>query len=347
MRRFTYEEVKRDFEQAGYVLLSKKYEGNGRYLDYICAKGHHNRTTLRAFRFGKRCPDCAGVKRKTVGYVREVLGLQGYLLLDGVYINSHTPIVVSCPRGHQSKVLFTNFQAGHRCLQCSVETKKNSFDRIRAGFAEFGYSVLSENYENSYTPLEYRCPKGHAGRTTWNAFQCGRRCFSCTRTDFGEIKARFVGRGYRLLTTEYKNLYTPLEYACPEGHLGVTTWNNFKHGQGCPKCFVGKVSRISQEWLDSLSISRLEREKVLRVGSRVFKVDGFDPDTNTVYEFLGDFWHGNPDVFSADEINRATKESFGYLYEQTMEKLFVLEAGGFTVKYIWESVFRSEHAFNN
>lgn len=36
------------------------------------------------------------------------------------------------------------------------------------------------------------------------------------------------------------------------------------------------------------------REVVIKISGRIFKVDGFDPIINTIYEFYGDFWHGNP-----------------------------------------------------
>lgn len=29
----------------------------------------------------------------------------------------------------------------------------------------------------------------------------------------------------------------------------------------------------------------------------VGKVDGFCEQTNTVYEYHGDYWHGNPDIY--------------------------------------------------
>ncbi len=108
-------------------------------------------------------------------------------------------------------------------------------------------------------------------------------------------------------------------------------------GIGCPICYIGPVSKISQKWLDSLSITIENREVKLKdVG---FRVDGFDPKTNTVYEFLGDYWHGNPRVFSPEKINPQTKKSFGQLYDETKARISRLEQAGYKVVYIWESDF--------
>jgi hypothetical protein len=39
-------------------------------------------------------------------------------------------------------------------------------------------------------------------------------------------------------------------------------------------------------------------------------VDGYDENTNTVYEYLGDYWHGNPEKFYPKDINRDCKKTF-------------------------------------
>ncbi len=115
------------------------------------------------------------------------------------------------------------------------------------------------------------------------------------------------------------------------------SWDNFRGGHRCPRCSKGPVSKISQKWLDFLSILTLKREYPVK--DLNFRVDGFDPETNTVYEFLGDYWHGNPEVFEAGKINPTNKKSFGKLYQETMERIDLLKENGYKVIYIWESDF--------
>ena len=41
-----------------------------------------------------------------------------------------------------------------------------------------------------------------------------------------------------------------------------------------------------------------------------YKVDGYCYETNTVYEFHGDYWHGNPIVFDSDDTNKCVGKTF-------------------------------------
>ena len=72
-----------------------------------------------------------------------------------------------------------------------------------------------------------------------------------------------------------------------------------------------------------------------------YLVDGFDQKTNTVYEFLGDFWHGHP-KFPRDRINEINHHTMEYLYDCTFQRLDHLKTLGYNVKYIWESDFKEK-----
>ncbi len=50
------------------------------------------------------------------------------------------------------------------------------------------------------------------------------------------------------------------------------------------------------------------------------KVDGFDSSTNTVYEYHGSYWHGNPEVFDPNDINEMAGKTFGELYQSTISR---------------------------
>ena len=70
---------------------------------------------------------------------------------------------------------------------------------------------------------------------------------------------------------------------------------------------------------------------------KYYLADGYCSETNTVYEFNGDYWHGNPDVYNADDINKSTKTSFGELYKNTIRKENMLTKMGFNIVSIWEN----------
>jgi G:T-mismatch repair DNA endonuclease (very short patch repair protein) len=41
------------------------------------------------------------------------------------------------------------------------------------------------------------------------------------------------------------------------------------------------------------------------------KLDGFNQETNTVYQYYGCFWHGCPECYNEDTINNVNDETMG------------------------------------
>ena len=118
-------------------------------------------------------------------------------------------------------------------------SKKLTIEFVKEQFRAEGYTLLSKEYVNSCTPLDYICPKGHKGTIVWGSFQRGCRCAECVglkKLTIEFIKNEFKKENYILLTKEYKNSQTPLEYICPKKHNGTITWNNWSRGCRCLKC---------------------------------------------------------------------------------------------------------------
>lgn len=109
------------------------------------------------------------------------------------------------------------------------------------------------------------------------------------------------------------------------------------NGHVCRRCNRGKSSKLERQWLDSLSIPEQYRNYSLIFDDFWFNVDGFNPETNTVYEFNGDYWHGNPEVYNLDHINSHFKKSFKELYQKTIDKENLLKELGYKVISIWEN----------
>ena len=66
---------------------------------------------------------------------------------------------------------------------------------------------------------------------------------------YEEVKKSFEKEGFTLLSTEYINAITKLDYICPKGHKHSITWNAFKNGQRCPKCNNSKGEHIIEQYL--------------------------------------------------------------------------------------------------
>ena len=104
-------------------------------------------------------------------------------------------------------------------------------------------------------------------------------------------------------------------------------------------------SQASIRWLRSIeksenkSIQYAERggEYRIPIGESYIQVDGWCKSTNTIYEFHGDYWHGNPEKYNSEEMNSTAKKTFGELYDKTCKREDLIRSLGFKLVVIWES----------
>jgi hypothetical protein len=152
------------------------------------------------------------------------------------------------------------------------------------------------------------------------------------------IKAKLVhDNRYDYSLVEYVNNKIKIKIICKKhGPFFQTADAHLFNKCGCPKC-VNTISKPETQWLNDLNIEEKYRQKIIEIGNKKYKVDAYDPTTNTVYEFNGDFWHGNPNKYDSKEINCITKTTFGELYARTIEKERDLIKTGYHVVSIWES----------
>jgi hypothetical protein len=69
-----------------------------------------------------------------------------------------------------------------------------------------------------------------------------------------------------------------------------------------------------------------------------YRADGYCKSTNTVYEFHGDIFHGNPDLFDpASKPNPYSSATAGELYEKTKIKENTIINLGYNLVVIWEN----------
>jgi len=79
-----------------------------------------------------------------------------------------------------------------------------------------------------------------------------------------------------------------------------------------------------------------------------FKVDGYCGETNTCYEFHGDIFHGNPDLFEdTDTPNFYNKEiTAKELYTKTKERETRIKELGYNLVVMWENDFNQQSKFS-
>lgn len=110
------------------------------------------------------------------------------------------------------------------------------------------------------------------------------------------------------------------------------------------------LSKSETEWLDRLSVpmrsvpisglSIINSKK-----TKTYIVDGFDPNSNTIYEFLGCVWHGHPTHYNLDLFNAVNKRSFRDLYLETKNRFQIFHDLGYQVFFVWECEYKTKKSF--
>lgn len=122
----------------------------------------------------------------------------------------------------------------------TVKIGKYTIDEVRKLFEKDGYELLSKEYVNCKTKLQYRCPNGHIRETTFDSFKNGnKRCPACQKTEkhtIEYVKQCFEDCNYKLLDTEYNNCSQKLKYICDKGHKTEIDFHHFQRGRRCGKC---------------------------------------------------------------------------------------------------------------
>ena len=109
-----------------------------------------------------------------------------------------------------------------------------------------------------------------------------------------------------------------------------------------------QYSKQSIAWLNSYEnpdiIHALNGGEEVILGN---KVDGFDRNTNTIYQYHGCFWHGCPRCYKDTTVNNVKKECMGDLYNKTLHRTKVLKKAGYKVEEAWECEWTKSKAYKN
>ena len=132
------------------------------------------------------------------------------------------------------------------------KTKKNKTDTVKDFVKSFNYDILSKNYGNVRTKLEFKCPEGHTFKMAYLDFKQGKRCSVCAienkkdlkKFTIDKVQDLFAKEGYSLQSKEYSNSQDVLEVSCSEGHQSLISLFEFKKGVRCKECTKGAKGQI-------------------------------------------------------------------------------------------------------
>ena len=102
-----------------------------------------------------------------------------------------------------------------------------------------------------------------------------------------------------------------------------------------------QISKLETNWLNYIGVNKNFWHKTIYINSKKYNVDAFDDVSNTVYEFYGDYWHGNIKIYDRKKYNKTVSKTFGYLYDKTINRENEIRNNGYNIVSIWELDFKN------
>jgi hypothetical protein len=241
------------------------------------------------------------------------------------------------------------------CIKCSNTYKYTTEEWIEKSnyIHDNKYDYSKVDYINSKTNIKIICKEhGEFEQTPYshiNSVGCPKCgiiiCANKRRKildDFINQAKQIHGDKYEYLQIEYINDRTKVLIICKTHGEFLQQPGNHLSGNGCPKCSHKAYSQKSIKYLDFISklhniqIQHAENETEFVIPTTKYKADGYCQETNTIYEFHGDYWHGNPKLFKENSINKTTNKSFGELYQNTLQREQLIKDLGYNLVVMWE-----------
>ncbi len=131
-------------------------------------------------------------------------------------------------------------------------------------------------------------------------------------------------------------------------------YSSHLNGFGCFQCSKGPKSMLAITWLNKYVYSHrlknvqhaLNGGEYTIPGTRL-RVDGYHARSNTIFEFHGSRWHGDPSKYKPyarphPHNNKTTKQ----LYKETLDREDYIKSLGYNLVVIWESDYKQGLSFS-
>lgn len=283
-------------------------------------------------------------------FIEKAIGVHGdmynYSLVQ--YKNIGTKVQIICQLHGAFDQRPGDHLKGNGCPKCFGNSKLTTQDFITRAHKTHNnfYNYSLTEYIDSYHKVKIICPIHGIFEQAPFSHLNNIGCIKCgiiknTSTLEGWIiKSNIIhSNKYDYSLSDYKGSYIKLIIVCLKHGSFLQLPSHHLQGHGCPKC-SHTISNLETEWLNSLNILEVYRNKRLNINNKIICPDAYDPNANIIYEFYGDFWHGNPKLYDQTKINSATKTTFGELYNKTINKEKLIKEAGYNLITIWENDFK-------
>lgn len=202
-------------------------------------------------------------------------------LLSASYLPSPKRLQWQCEKGHKFTAIGAAVVSRNKwCRKCNID---NRVESSRLGIAvaqKYAHSnngkCLSEKYQNSKTPLKWKCKNNHSWSASFEQVKRSKWCSKCRRENFTLRRRTYEfilltsiakKRGGQLISSSYVDATKKLKWNCKEGHNWLAAPSSIKKGSWCPQCnkniinitFLRRIAKqragslISNSYLNSQS----------------------------------------------------------------------------------------------
>jgi len=317
---------------------------------------------------GQGCNDCgiektANIKRSNIDeFIKKSREIHEnkYDYSKSLYVNCDKNIIIICKNHGEFEQTPYHHLKGCGCPNCGYELigiKKRS---NKEEFIEKSKEIHGDKYDYSkviYNKKDekviiickshgefYQEPNSH--KNGCGCPYCGREMaiknMTYTTEEFIEISKQIHCNKYDYSKTDYIKRNEKVNIICKNHGIFTQSASNHMKGSGCPKCALRQHSKSQIKWLNfhqiykNIYIQHFENIGEFLIPTTKYKADGYCKETNTIYEFHGDYWHGNPKVFDKEDYNKTTNCTFGDLYQKTLEREQQIKDLGYNLVVMWE-----------
>lgn len=308
------------------------------------------------------------MNKTTAQFINDAVEIHGnkydYSLVN--YKNNEECVEILCPEHGKFIQSPSSHLSGRGCHQCGkirrvLKRTNNKEHFVIQSRKKHGdkYDYSQSVYVNSKVKVKIICPEHGEFYRSPNSHMRGSNCTKCaiasraakrrmTLSAFVEKSKKVHGNKYDYSDVTYTNNNTGVKIKCiKHNHIFIQTPNSHLSGRGCPIC--AKIAPTSKGEIDFLNHINIPIEnRQFPIMNLNYIVDGIDTVSNTIYEYLGDYWHGNPKIFDHKKIaGHRNGKTFGQVFKSTFARFHTLKKSGYTVKYIWETDWLNWSKYKN